>query len=158
MCRACLRQTEGVDGTVRPDRRHSPASMRIGLVTFLQHTPILLMRPCLRTVMFVSNDTPIRALFAICSFLLTDTNQMEEKGRFGCPWSITITNGGGIAGGESGIRKSSHSLYNHQASPKNGGKLRNPQNPSRGCVVGFWRRCLENARPKRSGGKKEFFQ
>jgi len=31
-----------------------------------------------------------------------DTNQIEEKGRFGCPWSITVINGGGIAGGESG--------------------------------------------------------
>lgn len=27
---------------------------------------------------------------------------MEEKGRVDCPWSITVINGGGIAGGESG--------------------------------------------------------
>lgn len=52
----------------------------------------------------VSNDTPITISVHGLFSSLMDTNQMNEKGRNGCPWSITVINGGGIVGGESGIR------------------------------------------------------
>lgn len=89
--------------------------------------------------------TPIMIFVCGLFLLLMDTNQMNQKGRNGYPWSITVTNGGGIVGGESGIRKPSHSLFNSHNLPKNGEKLRNLQNPSSGYGVGFWRSALENA-------------
>ncbi|MBS1087308.1 hypothetical protein [Gluconobacter sphaericus] len=60
----------------------------------------------MRTATSVSTDTPIDTPIRITVHglfsSLMDTNQIEEKGRFGCPWSITVISGGGIAGGESG--------------------------------------------------------